>query len=152
MQDKKEAIKSDLKLERNILSEAVFKVNSDIDFNEWYAIDENEIEVKVETHLGVNSVSPSIGKLILKVEIFNENFENEKKPFYCSVEMEFFFSDDVGEYTENKNIVEKFGLNMVSISYPYVRAYISTLSSISGIDQIHIPTINVYNTFNNDED
>lgn len=141
--------KSDLKLVGNLLSEAVFKVNKNIEFLEWYSIDENEIEVKVETQFGINKQNPANGKLILKVEIFKEDFILQEKPFYCFVEMEFLFRDDTDEYTEDETVINKYGLNMISISYPYIRAYISTLSSISGIDQIHIPTINVYDTFEN---
>ncbi|WP_242327836.1 hypothetical protein [Enterococcus avium] len=151
MNDNNLTIKSDLNLEKNVLNEAIFKVNRELVFSDWYAIEENEIEVKVDTHLGVNKHDPSVGKLVLTVEIFNEDFISLEKPFYCLVEMEFFFKDTIGEYSEGQNVTERFGLNMVSIAYPYVRAYISTLSSISGIDQIHIPTINVYKTFRNDE-
>lgn len=147
MTNQNKTASSDLKLEKNILVESIFKINNNIDFSEWYSVEENDIEVKLESNLGVHSEEPSVGRVTLKVEIFSDDFLAEEKPFYCKVEMQFIFKDHIGEYTESESVVEKFGLNMISIAYPYIRAYISTLSSISGIDQIHIPTINVFNTF-----
>lgn len=149
MTNKKRPVDSDLRLERNILVESIFRINDKINFSEWYSIDENDLEVKLESNIGVHAEDSSVGRVTLKVEIFSEDYSNEEKPFYCKVEMQFFFRDSIGKYTESENVVEKFGLSMISIAYPYIRAYVSTLSSISGIDQIHIPTINVFSTFNN---
>ncbi|HFC9129186.1 TPA: hypothetical protein QFV07_001913 [Enterococcus faecium] len=152
MGKKKEAQLSDLRLVKNIISESIFKVKNDVDFSDWYSEEENELEVKVESNFGLKKDDPSTARLILTVEIFNEDFEVEDKPFYCFVKMIFFFNDQIGKYSEEYPVIDKFGLNMISIAYPYIRAYISTLSSISGIDQIHIPAINVYNTFKEGQD
>ncbi|MDT2751906.1 hypothetical protein [Enterococcus thailandicus] len=150
MSNKKETQLSDLRLEKNIISESIFKINDAIDFSEWYSEDDNELEVKLESNFGLKRDDPSNARVILTIEIFNENFELEDKPFYCLVKMIFFFSDKIGDYSEDSPVIKKFGLNMISIAYPYIRAYISTLSSISGIEQIHIPAINVYSTFNSE--
>ena len=85
----------------------------------------------------------------MEIEIFKEDFIIQEKPFHCLVEMEFYFEDSIEEYYDNENVVSKYALNMLSIAYPYIRAYISTLSAISGIEQIHLPAINVYDTFKN---
>ncbi|MCF1684279.1 hypothetical protein LQF67_01635 [Tetragenococcus halophilus] len=143
---------SDLKLNKNILCESILKINNNVELSEWYSLDENELEIKVESNIGIKKDDPATAKLLLGVKIFDEEYIEKDKPFYCFVEMEFYFRDDEGEYTEDSPVAAKFSLNMVSIAYPYIRAHISTLSAISGIEQIHIPTINVYNTLTNDED
>lgn len=149
---KNNAKESDLKLKENILNESVLRVNNDINSSEWLAVDENGLEVRVESNISIKQNDPASARLILTVHIFDENFLKNDKPFYCFVEMAFYFRDDIGEYTEEKPVAEKFGLNMISIAYPYIRAYVSTLSAVSGIEQIHLPTINAYETFKNNED
>lgn len=147
MSKKKEARQSDLRLIKNVISESIFKVNKDIEFSDWDSEDGNDLDIKVESNFGLKKDDPATARLILSVEIFSEDFIEKNNPFYCFVEMIFFFNDKIGEYSEEEPVVRRFGLNMVSIAYPYIRAYIATLTSISGVDQIHIPAINVYSTF-----
>ncbi|AQL54671.1 MULTISPECIES: protein-export chaperone SecB [Enterococcus] len=145
MSEKQETTKSELILKGNLLSETIFKINKKVDFQEWNK--DNEIEIEVGTTFGVSEEKPTNGKLVLEIEIFKEDFIIQEKPFHCLVEMEFYFEDSIEEYYDNENVVSKYALNMLSIAYPYIRAYISTLSAISGIEQIHLPAINVYDTF-----
>lgn len=145
MSEKQETTRSELILKGNLLSETIFKINKKVDFQEWNK--DNEIEIEVGTTFGVSEEKPTNGKLVLEIEIFKEDFIIQEKPFHCLVEMEFYFEDSIEEYYDNENVVSKYALNMLSIAYPYIRAYISTLSAISGIEQIHLPAINVYDTF-----
>lgn len=136
MSEKQETTKSELILKGNLLSETIFKINKKVDFQEWNK--DNEIEIEVGTTFGVSEEKPTNGKLVLEIEIFKEDFIIQEKPFHCLVEMEFYFEDSIEEYYDNENVVSKYALNMLSIAYPYIRAYISTLSAISGIEQIHL--------------
>lgn len=145
MSEKQETTKSELILKGNLLSKTIFKINKKVDFQEWNK--DNEIEIEVGTTFGVSEEKPTNGKLVLEIEIFKEDFTIQEKPFHCLVEMEFYFEDSIEQYYDNENVVSKYALNMLSIAYPYIRAYISTLSAISGIEQIHLPAINVYDTF-----
>ncbi|MGM0337722.1 hypothetical protein [Enterococcus sp. AZ007] len=138
---------SDLRLEHSLLNESIFKINSKIDFSNWYSVEENELQVTVNSKLAVHRFNPNEARLILSIELFDENFEEEEFPFHCFVKMSFMYKDRAGEYTDDSDVTDKLGLNMISMAYPYLRAYIYTLSSISGIEQIHLPAINVFNTF-----
>ncbi len=54
----------------------------------------------------------------------------------------------VGSYVFNEEIEEKmldsfFYLNAPAILFPYLRAYISTLTTLSGIPSVNLPTLNL---------
>lgn len=144
MSEQKVTKKSDLRLIKNILSLSIFEINSNINFSEW--IKSNELQIKLESTFELKKDDYSSARLNLTLEVFNRDFKEKELPFHMIVKMKFLFKDIVGEYDIENNVVEKFNLNMVSISYPYLRSYIATLSAISGIEQIHIPVINVYDT------
>ncbi|EHZ9175138.1 hypothetical protein ACR6L3_001840 [Enterococcus faecalis] len=141
---------SDLKLVKNVLSYSIFDVNNTIDFSEWYKT--NDLEIKLESEFAIKKNDNSSAKLSLTLELFDTEFREENKPFYLKVKMNFLFIDTEGFYDEKNNVIEKFNLNMVSIAYPYLRSYVSTITAISGMEQIHIPTINVFKTLVKKED
>lgn len=52
----------------------------------------------------------------------------------------------VGEFVFNKEIAKEmlgglFCINAPAIMFPYIRAYISTLTALSGIDTVIVPTL-----------
>lgn len=68
------------------------------------------------------------------------DIEDEDKIFQVSVVA-------VGEYTfvpnEDANLDNFFFLNAPAILFPYIRAYISTLTNLSGFSPINLPTLNM---------
>lgn len=75
---------------------------------------------------------------MLELDVSVEDKENEFK-VHAHIIAHFEFDSDINE--EMKNIF--FKINAPAILFPYVRAYISTLTSLSGIKPIIIPTINL---------
>jgi preprotein translocase subunit SecB len=51
----------------------------------------------------------------------------------------FETDDDIDEQFENSPFIS---VNSPAIGYPYLRAYISTLLTLSGLDSIVLPTVN----------
>ena len=55
----------------------------------------------------------------------------------------------VGEFVFNNDEISKdmlgglFCINAPAIMFPYIRAYISTLTALSGIDTVIVPTLNM---------
>lgn len=47
------------------------------------------------------------------------------------------------KFEEIENISSFFTLNAPAIMFPYIRSYISSLTSISGVDTVIIPTLNL---------
>ena len=83
----------------------------------------------------------------LNINVFDESFKENGEPFYISITVRAFFKDKNED--GDKNIFEKYGINIISMTYPYARAYISALTGMAGITPIQIPPINVYNLLEN---
>lgn len=145
--NEKKPSKSNLNLIKNNVLETTLKINPNIEFSDWYSDEEHELEISLESNFALNSEDSSAARLTMCVYLFDEDFEENSLPFFCMVKMAFIFADSEGDYTKEDNVITRYGLNMISIAYPYVRSFVSVLTSTSGIEQVHIPTINVFNTF-----
>ena len=68
------------------------------------------------------------------------NMSDERGNINISIKIEglFEFDSDLNE-TQKNNF---FDINAPAILYPYVRAYLSSLTSLSGFNHIILPTIN----------
>lgn len=82
----------------------------------------NRVDATFQLHLGVK-------------------IEDENKSFKIEIEA-------VANYTfENKegldNLDQFFYINAPALLFPYVRAYISTLTNLSGFEPINLPTLNM---------
>lgn len=44
---------------------------------------------------------------------------------------------------ELENLTKSFYINAPALLFPYIRAYISTLTNLSGFDPINLPTLNI---------
>ncbi|HFI0037246.1 TPA: hypothetical protein ACGOTT_002235 [Streptococcus suis] len=82
------------------------------------------------------------GIVELSVELFDENFIENKKPFHIEVVVQGIFTDT--DKTSESDIFEKYFPNMISMIYPYIRSYISATTGMFGIQNVQIPTINVF--------
>lgn len=72
---------------------------------------------------------------------FDVNISNSENQFsvFASIIGFFEFDSDLDSVAKDKF----FKINAPSILFPYVRAYISTLTSLSGITPVILPTINM---------
>ena len=95
----------------------------------------------------------------LQIDIKKSNKEEEKENIY-NLFFEITINDKLGslniflniegKFEFNKDLTDSekdsfFNINAPAILFPYVRAYISTLTSLSGINPIILPTINLSN-------
>lgn len=90
------------------------------------------VEVKRENFVDSNSRS---FKLIMTVSVKDED---EIIDIGVTVEGYFNFDSEIGE--EQKSMF--FDFNAPAILYPYVRAYVNALTSLSGFNPLILPTIN----------
>lgn len=109
-----------------------------------YLIDEAEIQIKEVSINGPLSVSfdPVVKKglndheyiFILKVCI-----KDDSNTFCLKVSMQGFFS-----YQGNSSeLIEYMSLNAPAIMFPYIRAYVSNITALSGISPMVMPTMNL---------
>lgn len=68
------------------------------------------------------------------------NISNTEKSFNVSIEAVGFykFSTEI----EGPSLSDYFYVNAPAILFPYIRAYISTLTTLSGFETVTLPTIN----------
>lgn len=85
---------------------------------------------------GTISKENSCFKLNLSVSI-----EDENKSFFIEVVIvaDFYFDTDISP----DNLNQYFFVNAPALLFPYVRAYIATLTTLSGINAINLPTLNL---------
>lgn len=83
----------------------------------------------------------------LQLDINISNSENQFSVFASIIGL-FEFDSDLDPVAKDKF----FKINAPSILFPYVRAYISTLTSLSGMAPVILPTINMAEAMKNLEE
>ncbi|MFA6925269.1 MAG: protein-export chaperone SecB [Bacteroidales bacterium] len=85
---------------------------------------------------GAINKKDSCFQLFLKVLI-----EDKKKVFKVEITSmaSFHFSNKI----EKKQLNNLFYINAPAMLFPYLRAYISTLTNLSGYDPVNLPTLNI---------
>jgi len=86
--------------------------------------------------VGIIEENNSVFKLKLGVKI-----EDKKKVLQIEVDAEadYFFDKEISK----KQLDNFFYVNAPALLFPYIRAYISTLTNLSGIKPITLPTLNL---------
>lgn len=92
------------------------------------------LQLNFDKEIGVDEQKKRM-RLILKTLVTDES-----KTVNINVMLIAIFEYDGELDDEQKSTL--FNYNAVAIVFPYVRAYISTLSTLSGINSIVLPTIN----------
>lgn len=100
---------------------------------------ENEPSKKISlgfTPDGIINVKDSNFQLNLGVKI-----EDENKSFKIEIDAVANYSFQNKEGLEN--LEDLFFVNAPALLFPYLRAYISTLTNLSGFEPINLPTLNM---------
>jgi len=96
-----------------------------------------EKKEEVEIQIGFEGVMHESNKkfeLILSVKVFEKNGR-----FEANVKAIGIFSFQ--EVTKKEDISDYFYVNAPAIIFPYIRSYISALTSLSGLETINLPII-----------
>lgn len=113
-----------------------------------YRINKSFIELKEESNFdnlkigfnvsGLVHKNDNIFYLKLNVEILNDEKDLE-------IKIEAVGKYEFEGYDESKEISNFFYINSSAILFPYIRAYISTLTNLSGNRSVTLPTMNLTN-------
>lgn len=95
----------------------------------------DELEVNFEQTIGVHDTENRMRLLL------NTSIKDKNNALSIAVKAEGFFEFDEGLDEDMKDGF--FNANAPAILFPYIRAYISTLSTLSGIKPIVLPTLNL---------
>lgn len=94
-----------------------------------------KLDVEFDQIVGVNENGCNM-RLEMRAHVTDEN-----KVLNIEVKAYGFFEFDSEISSEEKNIF--FRTSAPAILFPYVRAYITTLSSLSGVKPVILPTLNM---------
>ncbi|MEE1132420.1 MAG: hypothetical protein UHX00_12440 [Caryophanon sp.] len=116
-------------------TDVIYKINNNYDASKDMT---DGYKLTISPQLLQREDDKTKGLIIINTQIFDENYEEENVPFYLKI-------TTIGEFdSENtgKPFVE-FGAQALNITLPYVRSFITTLTSASGGESVTLPLISI---------
>lgn len=132
---------SKIKFQRMEVETTEFYLNKSVEFEK-----QQKIELSLETKF--SKEGEETFSLSLELSIFNKNFKENDNPLYIRLILNTFFEISE-ENLDEENIIKKYGANMILLSFPYARSYITNLTAMSGISPINIPVISIKDILDN---
>ena len=126
---------SKIKFQRMEVETTEFYLNKSVEFEK-----QQKIELSLETKF--SKEGEETFSLSLELSIFNKNFKENDNPLYIRLILNTFFEISE-ENLDEENIIKKYGANMILLSFPYARSYITNLTAMSGISPINSPVISI---------
>ena len=126
---------SKIKFQRMEVETTEFYLNKSVEFEK-----QQKIELSLETKF--SKEDEETFSLSLELSIFNKKFKENDNPLYIRLILNTFFEISE-ENLDEENIIKKYGANMILLSFPYARSYITNLTAMSGISPINIPVISI---------
>ena len=126
---------SKIKFQRMEVETTEFYLNKSVEFEK-----QQKIELSLETKF--SKEGEETFSLSLELSIFNKNFKENDNPLYIRLILNTFFEISE-ENLDEENRIKKYGANMILLSFPYARSYITNLTAMSGISPINIPVISI---------
>ena len=125
---------SKIKFQRMEVETTEFYLNKSVEFEK-----QQKIELSLETKFSKQSEETL--SLSLELSIFNKNFKEQENPLHIRLVLNTFF--EVNEELNEENLIKKYGANMILLSYPYARSYITNLTAMAGLPPINMPVISI---------
>jgi preprotein translocase subunit secB len=132
---------SKIKFQRMEVETTEFYLNKSVEFEK-----QQKIELSLETKF--SKEDEETFSLSLELSIFNKKFKENDNPLYIRLILNTFFEISE-ENLDEENIIKKYGANMILLSFPYARSYITNLTAMSGISPINIPVISIEDILDN---
>ena len=132
---------SKIKFQRMEVETTEFYLNKSVEFEK-----QQKIELSLETKF--SKEDEETFSLSLELSIFNKKFKENDNPLYIRLILNTFFEISE-ENLDEENIIKKYGANMILLSFPYARSYITNLTAMSGISPINIPVISIKDILDN---
>ena len=130
-----------IKFQRMEVETTEFYLNKSVEFEK-----QQKIELSLETKF--SKEDEETFSLSLELSIFNKKFKENDNPLYIRLILNTFFEISE-ENLDEENIIKKYGANMILLSFPYARSYITNLTAMSGISPINIPVISIEDILDN---
>lgn len=121
-----EVYKSDFRLDNYLIKESSLKIKGEIEKDNTLSIDINPSGIKRKDKF----------TLTLELEV-----KDEKELFYAKLIIDAYFL--FRESIPMERLGAFFTMNAPAIIFPYIRGYISMLTSLSGCGTVLLPTLNL---------
>lgn len=127
-----------------------FEMNND--FTVYAQYDEADLKISLDTSFEDVSDQENIDiRLKLNLQIDTVTDDNKEGPTTIEVKQITsyrYINDDMNA----EEVMDKFGLSMISIAYPYIRTFVQGVTALAGIPPVQIPAINALRLGSNLED
>ncbi|AYV69397.1 hypothetical protein C2I06_22520 [Niallia circulans] len=129
----KEIVPSSFTFNNYVINKSIFEVNQSFE-----PTDNVTLDFQLSSDIKINKTQDE-ALVILMCEIFKDAKENNY-PFYMSIEIvgDFSLEGEIGV-----DFINLCKVNGTAILFPYVRSYISHVTSMSGVPNLILPTLNV---------
>lgn len=127
----KPKVQNKIKLERFFVEQLKYKCSNYNIFNES---DQVDIELGVATSFSDDDLKSYLVKITVKITPKTDSFILE-----CDAVGRFVTSEEIDDDFKNSHFVK---INSPAILYPFVRSYINTITTNSGISPIILPSVN----------
>ncbi|MFC5604795.1 protein-export chaperone SecB [Sporosarcina koreensis] len=117
-----------------VVKNVVFELNDN--FQQSDSID---LDFKLDTDFYLNEQEDQ-AMVLLRCVIFDD-YEQKNYPFYINIEIVGSFSLN-GDFS-SEEIVDLCRLNATAVLFPYLRAFVSNLTSLAGVPNLILPTVNI---------
>lgn len=133
-----------LKIDSIVISECEFKINDELSQPNF----SDEIPIIIKPSFFLNDNNPKKCRVTLEIEIFEKEIKDKHLPYYIK-------AVGCGEFTSlttsSDNVVNEFSISIVSTLIPYLRAFIASITGMSGMSLVNFPPVNVVEMFSQKE-
>lgn len=123
-------------------------VNTIFEINDNYeSPDDHKInyDMKFVPEFLINRNDEKDGLVSLKATFFDEDFQEKNKPFFLKLEVRGHF------VSKDEKPLSDYSINCLNIMVPYIRSYVTTFTSLAGMEPVNFPPINIYDMFEETE-
>ncbi|WP_195852316.1 protein-export chaperone SecB [Aerococcus urinae] len=117
--------------------------------NNYFIEPNTEINVEMTPIFLGNDDQSDIVTLEMVIVLSEKESDNENG-LYLHLRQETDFDCSSLEGDKNQ-IINEYGINMISIAFPYIRSYITSVTALGGANPVTIPIMNIMSIFSNEE-
>lgn len=109
-----------------VIDKSYYSVNDAFE----YSKDKLNMPVSFDAEVGIDKIEEK-AYVIINLNLGDlEDIEKTKVPFTCNVSIRGIFSYEAKDFNTNNDLKNIIGKNAVAILYPYLRSYVSTITSL----------------------
>ncbi|WP_142829063.1 protein-export chaperone SecB [Planococcus soli] len=114
-------------------------VDTDFEVNTDFEGEDIHYQVNFQPAFYINKENKTDGIVRVVTTVFDEDFKEKNQPFYLEMTVQGHFNSE-----KTGKELSEFYMNCLNITIPYIRSYVTTFTSLAGINPVTFPPINIY--------